>query len=121
MERLGVGVADIDLYLASKPSLASEANPLEALITEKYVSNFLQAEVWHDWRRTGYPDVPLVESCGALPGGDSTTTPDSGGRAPVQRGRYERCWYRYFAGIHSDAGMVGLGGVRRGPTPLGTK
>jgi len=61
MERVGVAAADITTYLAAQPSLSSVANPLEELITEKYVANFLQAEVWHDFRRTGYPDVPLVD------------------------------------------------------------
>ncbi len=59
MERLGVASADIATYLASKPALGSEANPLEALISEKFVSNFLRDEVWVDYRRTGYPVVPL--------------------------------------------------------------
>ncbi len=56
MERLGVASSDTDAYLAAKPPLSS----LEELITEKYVANFLRAEVWNDYRRTGYPDVPLV-------------------------------------------------------------
>jgi hypothetical protein len=60
MERLGVGPADIDAYLAAKPPLGSAGDPLEAIITEKYVANFLRDEVWHDWRRTGYPEVPPV-------------------------------------------------------------
>lgn len=60
MERLGVAPADIAAYLAAKPPLSSVANPLEEIITEKYIANFLRDEVWHDWRRTGYPDVPLV-------------------------------------------------------------
>ncbi len=59
MVRLGVAQADIDTYLAARPALGSSANPLEALINEKYVANFLQQEVWHDYRRTGYPQVPL--------------------------------------------------------------
>jgi hypothetical protein len=61
MEHVGVAAADIDTYIAAQPPLSSVANPLEELITEKYVANFLQAEVWHDFRRTGYPDVPLVD------------------------------------------------------------
>lgn len=61
MERLGVAGADIDAYLAAVPPLGSETTPLEALITEKFKANFLRDEVWHDWRRTGYPRVPLVE------------------------------------------------------------
>ena len=58
MERLGVAPHDIDTYLAAKPPLSS----LEELITEKYVGNFLRAEVWNDYRRTGYPEVPLVNA-----------------------------------------------------------
>jgi len=61
MERLGVAQADIDAYLAATPPLGSQGNPLEELITEKFKANFLRCEVWHDWRRTGYPVVPLVE------------------------------------------------------------
>lgn len=61
MVRLGVAQADIDAYVNAKPPLGSVANPLKELISEKFVANFLQAEVWHDFRRTGYPDdVPLV-------------------------------------------------------------
>ncbi len=59
MERLGVASADIETYLASKPPLGSVADPLKEIITEKYVSNFLRGEVWTDYRRTGYPDIPL--------------------------------------------------------------
>jgi hypothetical protein len=61
MVRLGVASGAIDAYLAAKPSLASAANPLKELIWEKYVSNFLRDEVWHDYRRTGYPEVPLPQ------------------------------------------------------------
>jgi len=62
MVRLGVASAKIDAYLATKPVLGAVANPLREIITEKYVSNFLRDEVWHDWRRTGYPEVqPVAE------------------------------------------------------------
>ena len=61
MERLGVPGAEIDAYLAALPPLGSEARPLEALITQKYLINFLRDEVWHDWRRTGYPVIAPVE------------------------------------------------------------
>lgn len=60
MERLGVSQGNITTYLNAQPNLGSVPNALEELITEKFVSNFLQAEAWHDWRRTGYPFVPLV-------------------------------------------------------------
>lgn len=60
MVRLGVPSADIDAYMNALPSLAAEQNPLEALITQKYIINFLRDEVWHDWRRTGYPVIQPV-------------------------------------------------------------
>lgn len=67
MIRLGVPTADRNAYLNALPSLAAEANPLEALITQKYIINFLRDEVWHDWRRTGYPVIqPVAEA--VIPG-----------------------------------------------------
>jgi hypothetical protein len=60
MTKLGVTTAAINAYLASRPALASVANPLQEIITEKYVANFLKTEPWNDWRRTGFPVVPLV-------------------------------------------------------------
>jgi hypothetical protein len=60
MTKLGVAAAAIDAYVASRPSLATSANALQEIITEKYVANFLKTEPWNDWRRTGYPVVPLV-------------------------------------------------------------
>ena len=60
MTKLGVSSAAITAYLASRPPLTSVANPLEEIITEKYIANFLKPEPWNDWRRTGYPVIPLV-------------------------------------------------------------
>jgi hypothetical protein len=60
MTKLGVPAAAIDAYIAARPSLETVANPLEEIITEKYIANFLKTEPWNDWRRTGYPVVPLV-------------------------------------------------------------
>lgn len=60
MTKLGVSAAAITAYLAARPSLSSVANPLEEIITEKYIANFLKTEPWNDWRRTGFPVVPLV-------------------------------------------------------------
>ena len=58
MTKLGVAPGDIDTYLAARPDLGTVANPLEEIITEKYIANFLKVEPWDDWRRTGYPVVP---------------------------------------------------------------
>jgi len=60
MTKLGVPQSAITAYLATRPPLASVANPLQEIITEKYVANFLKTEPWNDWRRTGYPVVPIV-------------------------------------------------------------
>jgi len=60
MTKLGVATAAINAYLASRPALTSVSNPLQEIITEKYVANFLKTEPWNDWRRTGFPVVPLV-------------------------------------------------------------
>ena len=58
MQKLGVATAAINAYLAARPALNTLANPLEEIITEKYIANFLKVEPWNDWRRTGYPVVP---------------------------------------------------------------
>lgn len=50
-----VAPAEIDAYLAALPPLGSLARPLEAIITQKYIANFVDGEAWNDWRRTGYP------------------------------------------------------------------
>lgn len=59
MTRLGVASSDIDNYVAAVPSLSTVATPLADIMWEKYISNFLRDEVWTDYRRTGYPKVPL--------------------------------------------------------------
>jgi hypothetical protein len=60
MEKWGVAAADIDAYLADRPALGSVANALEEIIREKYIANYLKVEVWHDWRRTGFPAIQPV-------------------------------------------------------------
>jgi hypothetical protein len=60
MQKWGVAQGDIDAYLADRPSLASVANPLEEIIREKYLANYLTVEPWNDWRRTGYPQIQPV-------------------------------------------------------------
>jgi hypothetical protein len=67
MEKMGVAQGAITAYLAARPPLQNATNPLEELITEKYIANFLKAEAWNDWRRTGYPQLQIVEGA-VLPG-----------------------------------------------------
>ncbi|SHM09180.1 Starch-binding associating with outer membrane [Chitinophaga jiangningensis] len=42
---------------------ANVANPdLKTIITQKYIALFLQPEAWTDYRRTGYPAIPLAQN-----------------------------------------------------------
>ena len=60
MEKWDVESADIDAYLAERPMLGSVTNPLEEIIREKWIANYLTVEPWNDWRRTGYPQIEPV-------------------------------------------------------------
>jgi hypothetical protein len=68
LQKLGVSATAINTYLASLPALSTRANPLEEIITQKYIANFLKVEPWNDWRRTGYPVVPSPVEQAMLPG-----------------------------------------------------
>jgi hypothetical protein len=59
MTKLGVPAAAITAYVNARPALTA-ANALQEIITEKYIANFLKTEPWNDWRRTGFPVVPIV-------------------------------------------------------------
>lgn len=61
MEKMGVATVDIDTYVNARVNLGGVANPLEEIIMQKYIANYLNGEVWADWRRTGYPVLELVE------------------------------------------------------------
>lgn len=58
MQKLGVTAAAITAYLGTRPVLSSVADPLEEIIGQKYIANFLKVEGWNDWRRTGFPRLP---------------------------------------------------------------
>ena len=60
MQKLGVSTAAMNAYVKARPSLGSVGNPLQEIITEKYIANFLKTEPWNDWRRTGFPVAPIV-------------------------------------------------------------
>ncbi|WP_205510545.1 SusD/RagB family nutrient-binding outer membrane lipoprotein [Longitalea arenae] len=50
-------------YIAAKARLTGNfATDLETIITQKYIALFLQPEVWSDYRRTGYPAIPLAQN-----------------------------------------------------------
>ena len=68
MAKLGVTTAAINMYLTALPNLGTVANPLAEIIGQKYIANFLKVEPWNDWRRTGYPVLPLTVEQPALTG-----------------------------------------------------
>lgn len=50
-------------YINAKATLTGDAaKDIETIITQKYIALFLQPEVWSDYRRTGYPDIPLAQN-----------------------------------------------------------
>ena len=67
MQKLGIANAAIDAYIAAQPPLGSVANPLEEIIIQKYIANYLKVESWNDWRRTGFPRLEIVDQA-MLPG-----------------------------------------------------
>lgn len=69
MEKLGVDQGDADTYIASLPALAASGNALNEVMTQKYIANFLNFEVYNDWRRTGYPALTPVTNQPQTPSG----------------------------------------------------
>jgi hypothetical protein len=67
MEKLRVSTANINTYVNARPALNTVANPLQEIIREKFVANYLKFEAWNDWRRTGFPVLQPVP--GALTNG----------------------------------------------------
>jgi hypothetical protein len=67
MEDLGVADADITTYIAAREDLSVSGNPLEDIIEQKYIANFLTPEPWNDWRKTGYPQLQAAQN----PNGES--------------------------------------------------
>ncbi len=50
----------IEQFISLHASLSGDfENDLEAIITQKYISQFTHIESWTDYRRTGYPVLPV--------------------------------------------------------------
>lgn len=60
MEKTGVSSSDATTYLASR--ILTAGNALQLIIEEKAVSNFLNFETFNDWRRTGFPELTIVDN-----------------------------------------------------------
>jgi hypothetical protein len=61
MTKVGVSAADITTYLGARGTLTA-ANALRLIIEEKSIANFLNAENYTDWRRTGFPVLTKVKN-----------------------------------------------------------
>ena len=59
MTKLGVSDANAAPYLNTRGTLTA-ANALQRIMEEKSVADFLSIENYNDWRRTGFPVIPLV-------------------------------------------------------------
>jgi hypothetical protein len=60
MDDLGISQDDREAYLNTLPSLAAADNPLKEIMAQKYIANFLNPEIYNDWRRTRYPELSPV-------------------------------------------------------------
>ena len=63
MTKLGLDPTSPEVmdYLASRGTL-SEGNALRMIMEEKSIANFLSIENYNDWRRTGFPELTIVEN-----------------------------------------------------------
>ena len=60
MTQLGV---DGSTYYGNLPLLSAEGVDAEGqIIGQKYIADFLSVEAYNDWRRTGYPSIPLAQN-----------------------------------------------------------
>lgn len=53
-----VGATDAAAFIAANASYTEANITLEAIMTQKYVANYMNPETFTDWRRTGLPNFP---------------------------------------------------------------
>lgn len=60
MEMYGLASTDFAAYrVANTLNILNSAAAYEQIMTQKYIANYLQVEPYNDYRRTGYPTLPL--------------------------------------------------------------
>lgn len=59
MNKLGIDESERDSYVSNQPALTN-AEGLEDIMTQKYIANFLSISAYNDWRRTGYPNLDII-------------------------------------------------------------
>ncbi|WP_224999394.1 SusD/RagB family nutrient-binding outer membrane lipoprotein [Cesiribacter sp. SM1] len=72
MAAVGVSSAEVTAYLAQESVGTLSADPTEALkqiLLQKYIAWTGNGyELWNDWRRTGYPELPLAQNAAGIDG-----------------------------------------------------
>lgn len=72
MAAVGVPSADVTAYLAQESVGTLSEDPTEALkqiLLQKYIAWTGNGyELWNDWRRTGYPELPLAQNAAGIDG-----------------------------------------------------
>lgn len=53
------GIDDFSDYLAANVLSADAEVAYKQIMTQKYIANYLQFETYNDFRRTGYPELPI--------------------------------------------------------------
>ncbi|MEJ6981213.1 SusD/RagB family nutrient-binding outer membrane lipoprotein [Pedobacter sp. P351] len=59
MDMLGISGSETAAYLTANALSLVPATAYEQIMREKYIANYLQFEAYNDYRRTGYPNLPL--------------------------------------------------------------
>ncbi|WP_276089295.1 SusD/RagB family nutrient-binding outer membrane lipoprotein [Pedobacter sp. JY14-1] len=62
-----------DAYIAEHKLSAVSATAYNQIMTQKYIANYLQFEAYNDYRRTGYPVLPINDE--VYPGEELDTEP----------------------------------------------
>jgi hypothetical protein len=64
MAKLGLDTTStaVQTYVASRALTKAGINPLQLIMEEKSIANFLAIENYNDWRRTGFPILSVVQS-----------------------------------------------------------
>ncbi|MGJ1268706.1 SusD/RagB family nutrient-binding outer membrane lipoprotein [Sphingobacterium spiritivorum] len=59
MDFYGVPAVDATAYIAANSLSPNSNTAYNQIITEKYIANYLMLEPYNDFRRTGYPNLPI--------------------------------------------------------------
>lgn len=70
----GIAGAEADTYVAANTLSAVPATAYNQIMTQKYIANYLQFEAYNDYRRTGYPVLPINNE--VYPGEELETEPE---------------------------------------------